>query len=1332
MDFITLNVGSTSTALAGGNVRVFGTSAGDETVTLVTPVGGQTLTVSFDGSFNQGGDTIVFAGNASDYTIVQDSSGVIIEGNGISATIPAGPAGTDIVFGDGDPLSLAIDTTAGAIVLGDQTVTDTPAAIGGGSGTPTPPPPPSTGGEDLLFTVGQDDLTGTDDDDAFIGRIVQNNAGTGAVTNTFDSGDIFDGGAGTDRAEISLTSVVTGDFPIGPAISSESTSVEQFFIRTQFDNVDTGGTTGSTLTESLQAGTIVTSTDFDDVLVGAANIDAQLNTGVQQWWSENARADLIIEDIRDPSQTVIFGFRDSDPGVSYAAFFDPAALNAAGRDSTLTLTLRDDFDPTRELEEFPVNGVRFTLGGEEFTVTVERGSPESLINSTYEAFTARLNEQLDATPGLETVTAVFDGTDQIALTDADGRSFEAGSYTFVDGVVPADGDLLFRQTVGAPIEGAVATTILLDGVGRGEEGGLVAVGSMGQTDGVEQFNVLVDDTSHVQAMLSTNNILETVIVDHVSDASNGDLFIGSATQNPGDNAVTGNGGLAISTTTDDRLSQTGLSDVQTFNAEGFREMLFVGAQITEQSFDKYLDGATEEVPFLYHLGDGGSNLNLFINGTVLGDDDFAIDILGGDENDRVNLSLGDSRKDNMFIDLEGGDNNTVELNSSTTGGSNSFEEFANVQTLVVAGTNGTTQDIVAGNMLGLERILISTGQVSPGVGVDTEIERAEEDTTITITGKQQTVGAGNNDDNQFFDDITIEDNVNDDLLVTIDNTARVDGRLTIDSLNITGDDSEVETLTLLSGGDRDTTNAVESFDGTTVDPDTGAVLSTVENLVLTGTQSLGIVVSEMATGEELLVDGEALEGNLTLGINGSQLDEGNDDELIGTDGDSDRLAIFGTIAEGTNTTVDEFENIQFGIVTPSAFTGAVSSGNQSVAGEFSFANVSGASNNIIATNLSDGLRLFNLSGDTIITLGDPTAGGGAPIDQTIDHEVTFDGADDDDAITVDITPLIGEDDILFGGPTDLLDATPDTEDFIDISGFEDVTVNVSRQIVGDTSQEFEIDLRLDDAEGFDIDAAGLDLDDAVQALVDSGISDGSTTAGLFDVARVDGVVDTLTITGGDADEDDDLEVGNALLGSISVIDISSYDGVFTGEVINAVTVDGNDVESANVDRTILIGDDDVNITLQAFDTVNGPFMPGGALASASTINTNTTFVFTDGTPSLGDDDGTATWTFDNFVISDPDGSTLADADLSNFSRLDFGGLGLTSFTQLTITQDGDDTVITTAGADWEVILTDTDSAELNTDSENFLFSSSSDAGADLAVAPTIDPAMAMMDSFAFA
>jgi len=1369
MDFITLNVGSTSTALAGGNVRVFGTSAGDETVTLVTPVAGQTLTVSFDGSFNLGGDTIVFAGSASDYTIVQDSSGVIISGNGITATVPAGPAGTDIVFGDSDPLTLAIDTTAGAIVLGDQTVTDTATAIGGGGGgTPTPPPPPASG-DDILFTVGQDNLTGTDGDDTFVGRIVQNTAGTGAVTNTFDSGDIFDGGLGTDTARISLTSVVTGDLPIGPAISSESQSVEQFFIRTQFDNLDTAGITGSSLTESLQLGTILTSTDFDDVLFGAANIDAQLNVGVQQWWSENARADLIIEDIRDPSQSVIFGFRDSDPGVSYAAFFDPEALNSAGRDSQLTLTLRDDFDPTRDLEEFPVNGVRFTLGGEEFTVTVDRGSPENLINSTYEAFTARLNEQLDATPGLETVTAVFDGTDQITLTDADGRSFEAGSYTFVDGVVPGNGDLLFRQDVGAPIQGPISTTILLDGVGRGEEGGLIAVGSMGQTDGVEQFNVLVEDTSHVQAMLSTNNILETVIVSHVSSSSNGDLFIGSATQNPDDNFVTGNFGLAISTTTDDRLSTTGLSDVQTFDAEGFRETLFVGAQITIDSFDKYLEGATEEVPFLYHLGDGGSNLTISIDPTVQGDEDFGIDIIGGDMNDRVNLVLGDNRKDNIDIDLEGGDNNIVELNTSTSGGTSRFEGFENVDTLVVAGVNNTVQDITNGNMLGLSSILISTGirlaaagddgklastgfnpntdtiigagfmtpptpapgtvlpsPANPAVGVDTNIENAEEATSITVTGKQQTVGQLNNNNDQFFGIVNIEDNSNDTLDLLLDNTARVDGDLNVDSLQITGSASEVDELNLISGGERSTFNTVRDFQGTGVD-----------TLTLTGTQGLGIVVNAMASapGVDLLIDGEELGGTLSLGLNAAVLNGGNDDEVIGTDSASDRLAIFGAIGAGTNTTVDDFENIQFGIVAPSAFAGAAEITARTVEGEFSFANVSGSSNNIIVTNLSDDLTLTNLSGDTIITVGDNTLGGGSPIDQGINNALTFEGADDDDSIDVNITPFIGDDDIILSpGATDLLDPGAPTDFFIDISGFEDVTVRVSRQAeLGSAgASDYDIDLRLDDADGFDIDAMGLVLD----ADVDDFVSDGGTDQ---DVAEVDGVVDSLVLTAGSTSTSDQLDVGNALLGSISEIDLTGVQGTFIGEVVNAVFVDGNEVDSANVDRSILIGDDDVFITLQdltAEDT--GVGMSDG---DADSIDTNTIFRFTDGTATSGDADGVATWVIDNFVAGDFDNATLA-----NYSVLNFAGLGLTNFTQLTVetgnfnagtgvfTVDptGSDTQVTDGTDDWRVVLIDVQGEDL-LESENFNFSSTTDAGmGDLAVAPAIDPAMGMMDSFAFA
>ena len=111
--------------------------------------------------------------------------------------------------------------------------------------------------------------------------------------------------------------------------------------------------------------------------------------------------------------------------------------------SKLTLTLDDTNRP--DLADFPVDGVIFALNGTQYTVNLTSG-----VQSTYTNFTAGLNAALDATPALANLNAVLNGDNTITITDPSGRVFTPVGYTFVNDQVPANGNLVFKQSVGAP------------------------------------------------------------------------------------------------------------------------------------------------------------------------------------------------------------------------------------------------------------------------------------------------------------------------------------------------------------------------------------------------------------------------------------------------------------------------------------------------------------------------------------------------------------------------------------------------------------------------------------------------------------------------------------------------------------------------------------------------------------------------------------------------------------------------------------------------------------------------------------------------------------------
>jgi hypothetical protein len=172
-------------------------------------------------------------------------------------------------------------------------------------------------------------------------------------------------------------------------------------------------------------------------------------------------------------------------------------------------------------------------------------------------------------------------------------------------------DIKATQPFSSTILPLVTSTIVLDDVGRGSNSGNLVVGglSIGDTSlstGVNQFNILVDRSSKLEAITSTNNALKEVyIVSGVNSSNgsgihNGDLTVlgqvatgandspnmnivmGSIAQ-PVPGMVTANGGS--------QFNQYGFNDVRVIDASGMSGGASVNfnAAITEASINKYLN-----------------------------------------------------------------------------------------------------------------------------------------------------------------------------------------------------------------------------------------------------------------------------------------------------------------------------------------------------------------------------------------------------------------------------------------------------------------------------------------------------------------------------------------------------------------------------------------------------------------------------------------------------------------------------------------------------------------------------------------------------------------------
>lgn len=104
----------------GGSGTVFGTNE-DQEITVLDRAG----SLTFDPSFNRGGDVIRLAGDADAWQVTRSGSSVILTDGDTSILVPIGGVGAGIAFDDGTRV-LAVD---GVIRIGSQIVTENFATV---------------------------------------------------------------------------------------------------------------------------------------------------------------------------------------------------------------------------------------------------------------------------------------------------------------------------------------------------------------------------------------------------------------------------------------------------------------------------------------------------------------------------------------------------------------------------------------------------------------------------------------------------------------------------------------------------------------------------------------------------------------------------------------------------------------------------------------------------------------------------------------------------------------------------------------------------------------------------------------------------------------------------------------------------------------------------------------------------------------------------------------------------------------------------------------------------------------------------------------------------
>lgn len=507
----------------------------------------------------------------------------------------------------------------------------------------------------------QDNLSGTGGNDSFNAYIFDN-------ANTLQSGDYIDGGVGIDSLYADMGT--SANFAVTPILRS----IETVQVRAQSRQNDSG--------------------DNNVANEGRVILDFERVNGVTRIEDNNSRADLIVEDVRimssQQTRDVTIAMVQTDPGnVDFGVYFDQHSLRAGGTTSaTMELRVIDikaALVGSAPLLDSPYDGISFSVDGVGYLIqdaTINNAqtyaqlltavqaqllvarqlSNNAIVNLTAMGVTAALGAAFSAIDA-DTGQTVF-GTS--ILLSAAGHTLSPGNWIASAGV-PANSNLYTAQVpASSSTQDLVTSTIVLDDVGRGSNGGDLVVGglSIGDTStsrGVDRFEITVERTSRLQNIDSTNNWLKEVTVRN--GTTTGDLHVSGTT---GADAANGGGGQISLPGHVANHDGWGFNDVRLIDASAMTGAVRFDATVTQASFAKYIQladtdanpandngsntGQIKQVAdFIYSGGAGNDAINVQIEGNIAasnsniqpGREDFTFRLNGNAGNDHLMLRIVD-------------------------------------------------------------------------------------------------------------------------------------------------------------------------------------------------------------------------------------------------------------------------------------------------------------------------------------------------------------------------------------------------------------------------------------------------------------------------------------------------------------------------------------------------------------------------------------------------------------------------------------------------------------------------------------------------------------------
>jgi len=679
------------------------------------------------------------------------------------------------------------------ILVTDATSRDT--AIAEINGTTVDPGTGGTNLDYIFLTEGQDILTGTDEDDTFVAR------GNGSL----DNADIINGGAGVDTIEVMLDNGETAESPL-------VMNVEILKVQAQ-----------STTTQSGDNDVDNHDSDVE------ANIDAGDMRSVEEYWSEDSRADVTIEDVSRNSHITTLGMRETDPGdVDYNVYFDPENITKPGaEDSGATLLVKfanvlqiaEDGNPVENFET-----LSFSVGLTNVVVDVSSVTSYAEVADAIEA--AAIAAGLDVSVQLQAPTAAYFPIDvegysageyagtytPILITNNGSGDLVKGTFTQADDATDGAYTNTMTSGEGATTPALTQTNVIFDRVGKNSQGGDFVAGSDSTGDsgsaGIQQFNIDVDRDSWLTSVASTNNWLEVMNIENIAENSDGE------------------GSLKIDE----------VVDVRVINASTMEGSANITAELTEAVTAKYLDLQDDQANpsadnsedsfldvvdtiFSYTFGSNDdvfnltlSNSNLAAAGTT-NREDFVMEIDGNAGDDTITTIIGDgSGNDGVFwydnssinanLEIDGGDGNDT---ITTLGAGNFIIDGGNGNDTVYADNSGFAATWVVGannDLLGD----LSSQNVGSFFLVDGTVTVTLDDIVVVndadeyLSGYEATADIPTGDNytvtqlhiNQAIKDAINNDDVLSKLLVAKDGPANtlvieslIDGAVTVDNLDIT-------------------------------------------------------------------------------------------------------------------------------------------------------------------------------------------------------------------------------------------------------------------------------------------------------------------------------------------------------------------------------------------------------------------------------------------------------------------------------------------------------------------------------------------------------------------